>query len=72
SSHERQISEILQAKYPHLEVIRGSEVSGELNFLRRIVTTYHTAVTKEKWAAFAASIKDALQKRGINSPINIL
>lgn len=72
SSHERQVEEILKRKHPHLEVVRGFEVSGQLNFLRRAVTTYYTAVTREKWAGFTDSINKAIRKRGIASPINIL
>ncbi|MGI6308423.1 MAG: hydantoinase/oxoprolinase family protein [Dethiobacteria bacterium] len=72
SSHERQVEKILKVNYPHLEVIRGFEVSGQLNFLRRAVTTYYTAVTREKWAGFAADIKKAIRERGITAPLNIL
>ena len=57
SSQERQVGEILQERHPDLEVIRGFEVSGQLNFPRRAVTAYYTAVTREKWAGFAASIR---------------
>lgn len=72
SSQEEQVAEILQTEHPRLEVVRGFEVSGQLNFLRRAVTTYYTAVTGEAWAGFAASIKGALAQRGINCPIDIL
>ena len=72
NSQEHQAGEILQKRHPHLEVIRGFEVSGQLNFPRRAVTAYYTAVTREKWAGFAASIKQAIGERGITSPINIL
>lgn len=71
-SHERRVEEILKGGYPQLEVIRGFEVSGQLNFLRRAATTYYTAVTRGKWAGFAAGIKKAIRERGITSPINIL
>ncbi|NMB41378.1 MAG: hydantoinase/oxoprolinase family protein [Firmicutes bacterium] len=72
NSHERLVEEILKNRHPHLEIVRGFEVSGQLNFLRRAVTAYYTAVTRDKWARFADSIKKALRKRGIVSPINIL
>ncbi len=72
SSHERKVEEILKGRYSHLEVFRGFEVSGQLNFPRRAVTTYYTAVTREKWARFAAGIEKAIRDRGIASPINIL
>ena len=72
NSQERQVERILKENYPHLEIIRGFEVSGQLNFLRRAVTTYYTAVTREKWAGFAAEIEEAIRERGITVPINIL
>ena len=72
SSHERRVEEILKDGYPYLEVFRGFEVSGQLNFPRRAVTTYYTAVTRDKWAGFAAGIEKAIRDRGITCPINIL
>lgn len=71
-SQERQVEKVLKENHPRLEVIRGFEVSGQLNFLRRAVTTYYTAVTREKWAGFAAEIEGAIRERGITVPINIL
>jgi N-methylhydantoinase A len=72
NSHERQVGELLLDKYPHLEIVRGFEVSGGLNFLRRAVTTYYTAVTRNHWARFATGIKNALKQRGIDAPVHIL
>lgn len=72
SSQELQVEKILKEKHPHLEIFRGFEVSGQLNFLRRTVTTYYTAVTREKWAGFAADIEKAVRERGIVCPPQIL
>ncbi|HHW91654.1 MAG TPA: hydantoinase/oxoprolinase family protein, partial [Firmicutes bacterium] len=72
SSQERQVAEILQEEHPHMEVVRGFEVSGQLNFLRRAVTAYYTAVTKKAWAGFAAGIQKALTQRGITAAVDIL
>lgn len=72
SSQEQEVAEILRGEDPRLEVVLGFAVSGRLNFLRRAVTTYYTAVTRDAWAAFAASIRKALTRRGINCPIDIL
>ncbi len=72
NSQERRVEEILLKEHPHLEVVRGFEVSGELNFLRRVVTTYYTAKTRDAWAEFAASIEKAMDARGITSPLDIL
>ena len=72
SSQECQVEDILREKHPQLEIVRGFKVSGQLNFLRRAVTTYHTAVTREKWAGFAADIRKAVRERGIVAPPLIL
>ncbi|NMB34791.1 MAG: hydantoinase/oxoprolinase family protein [Firmicutes bacterium] len=72
SSQEIQVEEIIKEKHPHLEIYRGFEVSGQLNFLRRVVTTYYTAVTGERWAGFAADIQKAVHERGISSVPQIL
>ncbi len=72
NSHERRVGEILQNQYPDLDVVRGYEVSGELNFLRRAVTTYYTAVTRDKWTYFATGMQNALRLRGIEAPLSIL
>jgi len=69
---EGQVEEILLARHPHLKVVKGFGVAGELNFPRRAVTTYYTAMTQDAWGEFAASIKRALVQRGITSPIDIL
>ncbi|MGI6575570.1 MAG: hydantoinase/oxoprolinase family protein [bacterium] len=69
---ECQVENILHEQYPQLQVIKGFDVSGQLNFLRRIVTTYYTAVTQEAWAKFATSIEKAIRARSINCTINIL
>ena len=58
--------------YPQLDITLGFETAGQLNFLRRIATSYYTAMTQEKWSAFAQSIQKALKMRGIDCPLNIL
>ena len=72
SDHERKTKELLLKEYPELEITLGSEISGQLNFLRRMATAYYTAMTQKKWTKFAISIEKALQDRGINSPVSIL
>jgi len=59
-------------QYPHFEVFLGSEVSGQLNFLRRAVTTYYTAMTRSTWDRFAREIQEALVQRGIGTGCDIL
>jgi len=72
STQERKAGEILLKDNPELEITLGHEISGQLNFLRRMATAYYTAMTKEKWAKFAQSINNALKERGITASPNIL
>lgn len=72
SEQEEKVKEILLKEFPQLKITLGFETAGQLNFLRRIATTYYTAMTSEKWTAFAGSIQKALQIRGIESPLSIL
>lgn len=68
-SHEHQVAEILKARHPGLNITLGSDVSGELNFLRRATTTYYTAATKNQWGVFAFDISEALEQRGTKAPV---
>lgn len=72
SEQEEKVKEILLRDYPQLDITLGFETAGQLNFLRRIATSYYTAMTQEKWSAFAQSIQKALKMRGIDCPLNIL
>ena len=72
NSLETEAREILMEQYPHFEVFLGSEVSGQLNFLRRAVTTYYTAMTRSTWDRFAREIQEALVQRGIGTGCDIL
>ncbi|NSW83057.1 MAG: hydantoinase/oxoprolinase family protein [Syntrophothermus sp.] len=72
NSLEAEAREILMEQYPHFEVFLGSEVSGQLNFLRRAVTTYYTAMTRSTWDRFAREIQEALVQRGIGTGCDIL
>ena len=72
NKHEQEVKNLLQREYPELDVVLGHEVAGQLNFLRRAVTTYYTAMTAEHWQRFAGEIQEAISKRGIEAPIDIL
>lgn len=72
NSYENQVRDILKGKYPDLDIVVGFEVSGQLNFLRRAVTTYYTAMTKDKWTQFANDIEQAVHNRGIKAELDIL
>jgi N-methylhydantoinase A len=69
---EREVREIVQQSYPAMEVALGSETAGQLNFLRRIVTTYYTVMTQTIWADFVKQIDEALAERGIQAEVDVL
>jgi len=72
NSLELQIRDYINERYPEIQVSISCEVSGKLNFPRRAVTTYFTAMTLTEWNHFADEIEAALQQRGINCPVEIL
>lgn len=72
NSLELQAREALLKVCPGLDIVLGFEVAGRLNFLRRLTTAYYTAVTRDSWCRFTGEIGAALEKRGIEAPLNIL
>ena len=50
----------------------GSEMSGELNFVRRTNSAYFSAAIYQKYAHFIHQIVTSIRSRGINVPIHIL
>jgi len=70
--HERQIRDFILSQYPHLQVALGSTVAGQLNFFRRMVTTYYSVMTQDAWNAFLDDLDTALSSRNITSPVEIL
>lgn len=69
---ELQIRDYIEKNHPDMRVSISSEVSGKLNFPRRAVTTYFTAMTLAEWNHFADEIESALRQRGIACPVDIL
>jgi N-methylhydantoinase A/oxoprolinase/acetone carboxylase beta subunit len=72
SEPEKQIKQIILDKYPDMEVVLGSEIAGQLNFRRRIVTSYYSVMTRSAWSLFINEIEKALQDRKITAPLEIL
>ncbi|NLU50001.1 MAG: hydantoinase/oxoprolinase family protein [Syntrophomonadaceae bacterium] len=70
--HELQAGEILKKKHPGFDIVLGHQVSGQLNFLRRAVTTYYTAMTQDRWQRFAREVEKAITERGVDAPVEIL
>lgn len=54
------------------KVFLGSELSGELNFVRRTNSAYFAAAVYELFAGFCRKVKYAMQQRGISAPVHIL
>ena len=70
--HEKLISEIARTRYPHMEVCTSNEITGRLNFPRRAVTTYYTAMTIREWNSFADDIRAAINARIPGAELHIL
>lgn len=70
--HEKEISHLIQTKYPDMQVALGCETAGKLNFPRRAVTTYYTAMTMSRWSNFVNDFKQALAHRNIEVEVEVL
>jgi N-methylhydantoinase A len=68
--HELHIAKVLN---PHFErVFTGHRVSGNLNFSRRIATTYLNAAVFSIHRNFYDAVRRSLQEKGLQVPIHIL
>ncbi|MCX5780835.1 MAG: hydantoinase/oxoprolinase family protein [Firmicutes bacterium] len=72
SELEREVAQIIAEGYPDWEVALGSETAGQLNFLRRIVTTYYSVMTRSTWTDFVGEIEQALAARGLQAHVDVL
>ena len=70
--HEKLVKEIARARYPHMDIVTSNEISGRLNFPRRAVTSYYTAMTKREWNGFAECIDEAIRTRLPGVELHIL
>ncbi|MFO7963214.1 MAG: hydantoinase/oxoprolinase family protein [Desulfobacterales bacterium] len=70
SNHEMQILAVLRDDFD--VVFLGHQVSGELNFPRRIATTYLNAAVFPIHRDFFQAIERSLTAKGLNVPIRIL
>lgn len=69
---EKIVRKFVLENYPEIEVVIGSEVAGQLNFMRRAVTTYYSVMTQVQWINFVEDIEAALQDRNLKCPVDIL
>ncbi|MDD3655112.1 MAG: hydantoinase/oxoprolinase family protein, partial [Desulfotomaculaceae bacterium] len=72
SSHEKRVAAIIQEKYPGWQVELGCHAGPQLNFPRRVVSTYLTCATRRPYSDFVQSVRQALEKREITADVNIL
>jgi len=68
--HELKIKNILKNSFE--TVFLGHQISGNLNFPRRIATTYLNAAAYPIHKEFFNAVKMSLEKKGIQVPIHIL
>ncbi len=68
--HETTIGSILEDSFE--KIFLGHQVSGNLNFPRRIATTFFKAAAYSAHKAFFESVKKSLDKKGFEIPIYIL
>ena len=69
---EQEIARAIKRLYPAARVVLGSETANRLNFPRRAVTAYYSAVAAPEWNGFADRIEEALHRRGLKAPVDIL
>ena len=70
--HEIEVSSRLRWNRPDWHQELGHRVAGQLNFPRRVVTTYLTCATREKYEFFVRSVQEAMVQRGIKGNVFIL
>jgi N-methylhydantoinase A/oxoprolinase/acetone carboxylase beta subunit len=69
-AHEKHMASLLE---PYVEkVFLGNDLSGALNFPRRIATTYLNAAVYPVHKAFFEAVQQSLNQKGLDVPIRIL
>ena len=69
-AHELKIAEIIENSFD--KIFLGHQISGNLNFPRRIATTYLNAAVYPIHKNFFESIKRSLEQEGLDIPIHLL
>lgn len=72
NAHEVQVAKCIREKFPDWHCELGHKVAGQLNFPRRVMSTYLAAATREKYQLFIRSVQEALARRNIQAPVFIL
>jgi len=69
--NERALSQDLKT-FRFSKIFSGSELSGELNFVRRTNTAYFSGAVYTKYLQFIGQIKKSLAERNIQAPVYVL
>lgn len=72
NKHEKQVAALIQERYPDWQVEMGFRAGPQLNFPRRIATTYLSCATREPYRHFVQSVFQALRERDIKAEVFIL
>lgn len=70
--HELKVAEIVSKLKPHWHVELGHKAGGQLNFVRRVATTFYNCATKEEYQYFVQAVKEALSKRNVDAQVFIM
>lgn len=71
-THEKILKKMARDLYPQMDVCTSNEISGRLNFPRRAVTSYYTAMTMREWNRFADEMESAVKARAPHCELHIL
>lgn len=71
-AHETSIASFFLKNDPEMQIVMGHQVSGSLNFPRRVVTTYLTLATQDRFHAFYSQVLKFINAKGIKAPVYIL
>ncbi|SJZ97272.1 hydantoinase/oxoprolinase family protein [Selenihalanaerobacter shriftii] len=71
--HELEIKNLIKKEFTEIEVISLShQLTGRLNYPRRIATTYLNCLVQQTQTEFTTAIQDGLKELNIKSPVYIL
>ena len=68
--HEIRIGNFLQGETDHVSL--GHRMSGQLNFPRRLATTYLNAAVWSRYGQFVREVEGFIKQKGIKAPVYVL
>jgi N-methylhydantoinase A/oxoprolinase/acetone carboxylase beta subunit len=71
-THEQTVANLFAKHCPDIRLVLGHQVSSQLNFPRRVVTSLLTLATQDKFRDFYDQLSTALSQHGIDAPLYIL